>query len=223
MEVIVLSTPGEWSGGTAARGGTTAQEVALINELFDRGLERFHLRKPRYSVSELRRFLDRIKPENRNKVVIHSFHDLALEYDLGGIHLSERQRKLHPQSRQQAEFLLEKCPQLKLSSSFHSLSDLRFAPRLYTYTFISPVFDSISKPHHLAAYREDELVDAVAHATNKVIALGGISIDRIPHTAQMGFDGVGLLGAVWKSSDPIRDFQAILAAAKEPGGMAASA
>ncbi len=207
MEVIVMSTPGEWTGGNAK------EEIAVVNSLFEKGLERFHLRKPRHSAPELRKFIERINPEHHNKVVVHSFHDLALEYNLGGIHLSERARKLHPQSRQQAEFIKEKRPELKLSSSFHSLSDLRFAPTTYQYTFISPVFDSISKPHHLSAYVEEELVAAVAQSKNRVIALGGVNLERINDAKRMGFDGVGLLGAIWESSSPVESFEAILSAA----------
>ncbi|MCB0330115.1 MAG: thiamine phosphate synthase [Bdellovibrionales bacterium] len=209
MELIVLSTPGNWNGLP------TDDEVAKVNELFESGLQHFHLRKPMYSVSELRRWLSAVEPRYLGRVSIHSFHDLVLHFPVGGIHTSERQRRASLQSRQQDAFLLEQSPHLRLSSSFHDLSDLRFAPKIYDYTFLSPIFDSISQPHYKACFSSEELKTTVQNSKNKVIALGGVSAERIKDVADLGFDGAGLLGAIWQSSDPVVAFKECQSAAEE--------
>lgn len=210
MHIIVMSTPGRWENYS------TSYEVETVTELFEAGLAQFHLRKPTYSVTQLKDWLDKLNPKYLPRIVLHSFHDLALDYNVGGIHLSERQRKRCLQSREQVDFLTKQMGHLKLSSSFHTLVDLRFAPKIYQYAFISPVFDSVSKPHHTAAFHRDELQRAVAGSRNLVIALGGVTAERIPTAQYIGFHGVGLLGAIWKSNNPIKSYLQVVEACQEP-------
>lgn len=206
MECILLSTPGRWGDASVQ------EEVKQVERFFEQGLELFHLRKPMYSVAELKKWLSCLDPKYLSRVSLHSFHDLVYQYPVGGVHTSERHRKRCLVSRQQDDFLLEQFPKLRLSSSFHDLSDLRFAPKIYDYIFISPVFDSISKPHYKACFSRKELTSTVTQARNKVVALGGMSADKVSDAAQMGFDGVGFLGAVWNAADPERAFEECLEA-----------
>ena len=150
-----------------------------------------------------------MEPKYLRRIILHTFHDLTLDYDLGGIHLSERQRKRCFQSREQVDFLVKQLGHLKLSSSFHGLVDLQFAPKIYQYAFISPVFDSVSKPHHTAAFQKEDLTQMVYSASNNVIALGGISTETIPECYNMGFYGVGLLGSIWRSENPLASFREV--------------
>jgi thiamine-phosphate pyrophosphorylase len=203
MELVVLSTPGQWKQDGVAR--TVAEEVHLVNELFDAGLSSFHLRKPMFSVAELKNWLSLVKPEHLQRISLHTFHDLVYDFQIGGIHTSERQRQASDQGRHQQEFLLEQFPALRLSSSFHTLSDLQFAPKIYDYTFISPVFDSISRPHYRAAFAREDVMEMLSHARNKVVALGGVTYERLPEVVDMGFDGAGMLGAIWYSKNPVKE------------------
>ncbi len=43
----------------------------------------------------------------------------------------------------------------------------------------------------------------------KVIALGGVNIEKIEQVMDMGFDGMALLGGIWKSGNPIAQFKNI--------------
>ncbi|MCI5065706.1 thiamine phosphate synthase [bacterium] len=209
MELVLLSSPGFWGTSSEQEGDqreAIAREVELVNEIFENGLKQFHLRKPMFSVAELRLWLSQVSPEHLSKISLHTFHDLVFEFPLGGIHTSERLRKRCAQSRQQDEFLLDQFSHLRLSSSFHELADLRFAPKKYEYTFISPVFDSISKPHYRACFSRRELRETLALARNKVIALGGVCAERLEDVQGLGFDGAAILGAVWRSSTPLQSF-----------------
>lgn len=200
MELIVFSSAGSW------KAEAPGLEQKIVNELFEAGLQTFHLRKPMFSVKELRSWLDGIAPEHRGKISLHTFHDLVQDYGLGGVHLSERQRNHCRPSREQVEYLLEHNSGLRLTSSFHDLAELRFAPSRYEFAFISPVFDSISKPHFRAAFDKEELKETVEHARNNVAALGGVNRDRLAEVANLGFAGAALLGAVWSSPDPVKEF-----------------
>jgi thiamine-phosphate pyrophosphorylase len=39
-----------------------------------------------------------------------------------------------------------------------------------------------------------------------VLALGGITTDRVPAVRARGFDGIAVIGAVWQAPDPLRAF-----------------
>jgi thiamine-phosphate pyrophosphorylase len=75
---------------------------------------------------------------------------------------------------------------------------------VFDYVFLSPVFDSISKPGY---FRNDELGmmsdEWKALVKTKVIALGGIDASNIHKTKELGFDGAAVLGAVWGESEMV--------------------
>ncbi len=69
---------------------------------------------------------------------------------------------------------------------------------------LSPVFDSISKRGYASAFALPQLEMARAEGIidDKVIALGGVTADRLPAVRRMGFGGAALLGAIWSAADP---------------------
>ena len=65
------------------------------------------------------------------------------------------------------------------------------------YLFISPLFDSISKPGYRSGLDPEETFSRLAHHAGRVVALGGISSDTMTQVERLGFDGAAVLGAVW--------------------------
>jgi len=64
-----------------------------------------------------------------------------------------------------------------------------------------------------ASFNLAELQQALSQACMPVYALGGITSDRLPAVKQLGFAGVGVLGSVWQSIDPVNaltDFLAVM-------------
>lgn len=122
---------------------------------------------------------------------------------LQGIHYKERDRPQPPLPRF--------APGLTQSTSLHSLQEVLADWQNLNYAFLSPIFDSISKEGYTAAgFDQQELADTLQQAQMPVYALGGVSIDKVPLVRRMGFQGIGLLGAVWGSADPVaalQDFQ----------------
>jgi thiamine monophosphate synthase len=57
------------------------------------------------------------------------------------------------------------------------------------------------------------VAEALQRAQMPVYALGGIDIGKVPVVRCMGFQGIGLLGAVWGAGDPLAVLQEFLAAA----------
>ena len=82
----------------------------------------------------------------------------------------------------------------------------------FDYVFLSPIFNSISKPGYNAAFTQEQLLQAAASPafSQKVYALGGVSAENLPQVSRMGFAGAVLLGDVWQAPSPVQRFSQLL-------------
>ncbi|WP_337968474.1 thiamine phosphate synthase [uncultured Flavobacterium sp.] len=174
-----------------------ANEISLIDSLFEEGLSLLHIRKSDFSEIEMTQFIHQIKPEYRSKLVLHNHLQLGEDLGINRIHFSEKDRK--------NSFLIN--PDQKIfSTSTHSIEDFN-ALENFDYAFLSPVFTSISKEDY---HPKENLFEALKSRTNnktKVIALGGIDSENIKKTLENGFDDVAILGTIWNHENPIKQFK----------------
>jgi thiamine-phosphate pyrophosphorylase len=177
-------------------------EVNIINQLFDEGLGIFHLRKYENTEEELYDFLKQVKPQYLNKIVLHQHHRLAKEFGIKRFHFSTESRK----KRTGFELNTLNYNGNILSTSVHSVEEYNTIPPCFAYVFISPVFDSISKKDYKA--KLFDLEQMRSHHT-KLIALGGINSENCTRVFKMGFDGLALLGSIWRSEDKINTYKEI--------------
>lgn len=176
-----------------------SNEAAIINQLFDEGLCIFHLRKPESSSQELVLLLQEIKPIHHSKIALHSHHYLAKSFGIDRLHYTEASRK------QLTEIDFSENENI-LSTSVHSVEDFKNLSENFNYAFLSPVFDSISKPGYQAVKFELGIQN---NKTTKLIALGGINETNCNTAYDMGFDGIALLGFIWNNENPIKKFSKI--------------
>ena len=178
MRLIVISTE------KIIRG-----EAEVLNLLFTKGMSVLHLRKPFSTAEELSSLLQAIETEFRDRIVLHDHFELYHSYGVKGIHLNRR----NPEPLQGKT--------LSRSCSCHSVTECIEKSEKYDYLFLSPVFDSISKPGYGCRFSTEELVEANRNISfsEKVIALGGITSETIPLARQYGFKGVAVLGGLWGS------------------------
>lgn len=179
MKLIVISKPTIFK-----------EECNLVNQLFEAGLQVFHLRKENADEAAYRKLIEGISPEYHPQIALHHFHSMANDYDINRIHHTESFRK---------ERNNETLPKNKIySTSIHHLADMEQIGQ-YDYSFFSPVFNSFSKPGYQGVIPADFCLEK-QHDNPKIIALGGIGLDQIDQVKEMNFDGVALLGSIW--NDP---------------------
>jgi len=172
------------------------KEFELITSLFENGLQALHVRKPQASEKELRDYLKKISKKFHKRLVIHSHYKLAKEFNLKGVHLTEKAKKTKRIN-----------PSLKIiSTSFHSTVDVLKSRRKYEYVFLSPVFDSISKKGYKNNFDLDGL-QPFLKTTKNIIALGGVNAKNIKTAKEAGFNGTAVLGDVWQSKNPINSYK----------------
>ena len=170
-----------------------ANEAQILDNLFANGLEHLHLRKPETSNDEVADLLSQIEPAYYDRIALHQFHDLAEEFGIRRLHFNTAHRKHVGQH----ELLKYSDAGYTLSTSVHTWGEIKGLEN-FNALFYSPVFDSLSKPGYAGTLTNDfKLGD---NYTDRLIALGGISIDNIIQTKTMGFRAAAVLGAIW--NDP---------------------
>ncbi|NGX85327.1 thiamine phosphate synthase [Aequorivita sp. KMM 9714] len=178
-------------------------ETNTLNQLFEAGLACYHLRKPKKSFEEHIAYLNEIHPKFHNRIVVHLFHELASEFNLKGLHFQEQKRKTLLRNKTASYFDNLKVNGFTISSSFHSPEDISNCNIDFDYHFLSPVFTSISKTEYTGRGFD-------VNSINKtVIGLGGISAENIKKMKALGYNGVGVLGGVWNTDNPLQSLKKI--------------
>ena len=176
MKLLLLSTPEFF-----------VEEDTIINALFEEGLDGFHMRKPNSEPIYCERLLTLLPDQWHSKVVVHEHFYLKEEFGLKGIHLSSGDDQ--PPINYRGH----------ISRSCHTMDELRTLRNGTDYVFLSPIFDSISKPDRKAGFTTDELYNATRQGLidRKVMAAGGINADTLPQLTEYGFGGAVILGDLW--------------------------
>jgi thiamine-phosphate pyrophosphorylase len=187
-------------------------EAKIVNDLFAVGLQRLHLRKPAFTLTDTRNYIREIDEQYHSRIVLCGSFELKDEYQVGGIHLNSKARK-DPSILKIAAGIK---PQL-VSTSFHSWQEIREDLFPYGYVFISPVFDSISKQEYKAGIdlsganeiKQEFLLEN--RYCPGIIGLGGVGSEQIILLKEKGFDGAAVLGGIWTSQDPLGTFKEMIA------------
>lgn len=173
-------------------------ETELINELFQEGLNLLHIRKPFINAEEMTDFIQKIDSKFQSQLVLHSHYDLAENFNISRFHFREIDRQ---------NSLFQSFTDKIISTSVHDIETFNVLSGNWEYSFISPVFPSISKK----GYGENSnILNDIKKRDNpnvKLISLGGINENNINEVFESEVDGVALLGAIWESDEPLGVFK----------------
>ncbi len=176
MRIIAITTP-----------EVTDKDVFLIKGLLDWGVDSVHLRKPGSDINACRALLTGLTAAQRARIIVHDHPELYFEFSLKGIHIN-RNVAVYPHGYNGSR-----------SCSCHSFEEVIKYKKDFDYLFLSPIFDSISKNGYLSGFSNDELQKASSEGVidEKVIALGGVTFEKIDYLKGLGFGGVAMLGALY--------------------------
>lgn len=163
-------------------------EAEIIRRLLADGIYSLHLRKPDTEIDYMRALLSELTPDQRARIVVHDHPQLYNDYKLRGIHLNKNIKGL-PVGYGGTH-----------TRSCHSLDEVARYKDECDYLFLSPIFDSISKHGYRSAFSHKELHRAAIEGVidEKVIALGGVTMDKIPYLESLNFGGVAMSGAIYR-------------------------
>ena len=180
-------------------------EAEQIVQLLHSSVDLIHIRKPESKAEELERLIMSIPSEYYPRLVLHDHHELAMKYHLHGVHLNGR----NPQPPVGWEG--------SVSKSCHSLEEVKEWKEKCDYVSLSPIFDSISKQGYHAAFSSAEIEEASRQGIidKKVLALGGVTFNKIDDVLRMGFGGGMILGDAWKNVSHPQDAVALTIAGSD--------
>lgn len=175
-------------------------EIDILHQLFEAGLQYYHFRKPFKNLQEHIDYLNQIDIKYHNRIVVHYFHELINEFNLKGIHFQE-QKRIDALENGKGYFNNLNMIGKTMSSSFHEFDELENCDIEFDYYLLSPVFSSISKKGYAGRGFDVNFIN------KKIIGMGGVTTTNLETFTQLGFKGVGVLGGIWNSEHPIEDFK----------------
>lgn len=159
--------------------------------LLDKGeVEFFHIRKPSWSESRMRLFLETFPRRLYSRLCLQDCTQLAVEYEVGGVHLNSRNG-----------FCVPIGFAGRVSTGCHSIAEAAEWKERTDYHFLSPVFDSISKHGYKSAFTLEELEEAFRKGVldERTVALSGVSRENLPLLEQVGFSSAAIMGDIWRN------------------------
>jgi len=168
-------------------------ESASFRQLLEAGADSILLRKPGWQEAAYEQLLLETDPSCYPQIMIAGYPSLCKKYGLMGIHLGEAARALLSKE----EVLSFHRSGWLLSTSIHAVETLQIVDDIWDQLLLAPVFDSISKPGHNSPFGQDFHLQKDGYP-GRVLALGGIDLTTAAKARNMQFDGIALLGAIWK-------------------------
>ena len=207
FELVVITAPDFFPG-----------ETACLEGLLEAGLKKLHIRKPVAREEEIEELLRPLSPRWSSRLVLHGHRELAGRYGIPQLHVPMKQY-LEQQCGKGRQSPVGGVPAAEyFSTSLHGWKELeeiggdavqagldspdpggRGQARL-EYAFMSPLFDSISKPGYLA--NPLLMRRPAGKYPCRLIGLGGIQRNNIRLLMEQGWDGAAVIGWIW--SEPSR-------------------
>ncbi|RXJ45827.1 thiamine phosphate synthase [Gelidibacter gilvus] len=174
-------------------------ETQILDQLFESGLECYHLRKPYKTAQEYVNFITEIDPKYRNRIVLHHFHELTNNFDLKGIHFEEEQRRKYIESPTRY-FKNLKLFGKTISSAFHELNDLEHSDFEFDYHFLWSQFPSETQTTSERKRSDVNGIDKL------IFCVSELDANTIHEIFALGYKGIVVMEDFWQSKEPLENF-----------------
>jgi thiamine-phosphate pyrophosphorylase len=175
-------------------------EADLLEGMLEAGLKKLHIRKPGAEDDDKAEMLERLAPRWASRLVLHGSAELARQYGIAQVHGSVELTNGKGKSGGGPSVGASNGGGLvagpAISTSVHSWEEFEALPAGLAYAFISPLFDSISKP----GYRANMALLGQPEGSLPClpVGLGGIGADTIREMISRKWKGAAVLGWVWE-------------------------
>jgi thiamine-phosphate pyrophosphorylase len=138
------------------------------------------------------------------RLTLHGDPRLAMAAGVDGVHL--------PAGADAAAARAALGPHKLIGISIHGAAEARRLDRTIDYAVLGPVHETASKPGYGPALGVEGVRHIAGTTAVPVIAIGGITPERIADVMSAGAAGVAVMGSVMRSPDPGEEARALLAA-----------
>jgi thiamine-phosphate pyrophosphorylase len=182
--LAVITLPGFFPG-----------EAEILEGMLESGLEKLHVRKPGVADGDKVELLERLAPRWASRLVLHGSVELARQFGIPQVHGAVEFRGGQGRSGG-GPVVGAYVGGPAISTSVHSWEEFEALPAGLAYAFISPLFDSISKPGYRA--KVALLGQPEGSLPCMPVGLGGIGADTIGEMISKKWKGAAVLGWVWE-------------------------
>jgi thiamine-phosphate pyrophosphorylase len=168
------------------------EKQKIISLLQTNKVEYFHIRKPEFDFKQISLWLEDLPLAIRKRLCLHDCTELAKEFQIGGVHLNNRNNYEIPSNFTG-----------RISRSCHSFSELEKWKSKCDYLFLSPIYNSISKENYKSRFTKNELKKASEKGIidQKVFALSGVEPKNFSELKEIGFGGAAIMGSIWQNNE----------------------
>lgn len=185
-------------------------EIKNVIQMFEAGLDSYHVRKPTFSTKQLQAYIEEIPKHFYNRIVIHSHHNLARKYNLQGVHYTKKHLVKNIRNWWREKMLRISTSKITKTTSYGKLASLYDLEDIkFDYVFLSPIFDTITGKYQSGFY-EESIRAAIQKTGKKIIARGGIDITRIEKIHELGFYGLALYSIIWDKENPLEEYLKVI-------------
>jgi thiamine-phosphate pyrophosphorylase len=180
-------------------------ETGMINRFFAEGLDEIHIRKPKTSVAEMKKYISQIDPEFHHKIVLHDCYSLVNNFDIHKIHLS-RNWLFNPATSLYLNVVLLKGKKVSRSMTISNCKMLYKPVEGIDEFVLGPVLASFTYFTDNRLIKTESQEKALRHSKLPVTAIGGVSSETLEFFQNVGFSGIAMQSSIWKSMDPMGSF-----------------
>jgi thiamine-phosphate pyrophosphorylase len=177
---------------------SSADDLSLLPHLADAGVDGFQVRDKAASTRELveltRVVRASVEPAGAT-VVVDDRIDVALATGAHGVHLGAEDLPIG--------LATSVAPRLVVGATCRDRASVeRARADGAAYAGFGPVYATSSKVGLPAPLGPDAV--AAASGVLPLLAIGGITVDRVAQVIGAGAHGIAVLGAIWREPDPVR-------------------
>jgi thiamine-phosphate pyrophosphorylase len=186
----------------------------ILAAAFAAGCRWASLREKDLSVPEQVALARSLMPVGRKwnaRLTVHGVVDIAVAASADGVHLAA--------GGDVAGARAVLGPNARVGLSIHSVAEARsLDPTLADYTIAGPVFETPSKPGYGPSLGPAGIRAIVGATRVPVIAIGGITPERVVEIIAAGAAGIAVMGSVMRARDPGDEVRALLAVLHKQAG-----
>jgi thiamine-phosphate pyrophosphorylase len=188
--------------------------LSILKELIRGGARLVQIRDKQTPLSELLADLLRCVEfacKHEAVLIVNDRCDLALSVGAGGVHLG--QHDLPPEAARKVL-----GPRKVIGYSTHTIGQVKLAMRLPVhYIGFGPIYDTSTKPDPSPVVGLQGLTRACRISVKPVVAIGGISQERVAQVLEAGAASAAIISALMKAKNLARQMEEMLKTARETG------
>jgi thiamine-phosphate pyrophosphorylase len=174
-------------------------ETGMISEMLACGADFLYLRRKDADTHYWMAFLEQIPIEYYPRIFTTDFRVLH-EMELGGFHFRDDVLKNIEEKDLRENLSMLRNKVILSSRTVRNLAELQENDGKFDLLLAAPIFESISKPGHTSNWDLAALKMFLSDKNRQstVVALGGVEPEKLDMLHLLEFDGVAVLGTLWK-------------------------